>query len=580
VEENNNLLILHAEETLVEGLRRLGQKKNIPLVSTLEGSCGCFYRSRYIILEGELGLCTLNGRTHFLPPGNYLHPGIGVEFHGKHIEDPENGDHVQMTWKEVTYVSLPEHHVAVVQEGDRQYVIPSGRYVMMHPTKLFGAVDVQDLKNKEKVKAITEEAAQETGPQGRESKDVQKTKILPAGEWEKVGAVTFIRAQPGFCYVVQNPQGQLRSGIGLYVCRGGEVFKQFVDRQHYARTTRTFNLESRDRQEVRLRVQLRWRLENAKLWLTRQGASTDIFDAIEEISQSLLRDAIAAHTYEECAQQAGEGYEGIEKIVRRRLESETSKLGGRLLGFEIRELRFPLLETRNRERADKEAYLNEILLEEKRQLNIEVERRRREDARLAHERDQAAREQEHKTKLQKLINAEALAKQKAEADLHKQKALADMELETARLEAARRAQAIQLNIEQEKAQSAAARRLIEKQSQAEEKVQQAEADAKAVLLQAEADAEAKIKTAQADAKKAELVGAAYRANPDYLKLEFARMNADVLKLRANAIADAISKNKGAMMPVEMQKELTFLDQTSFNTMSGWTSGKITEKTQS
>ena len=36
------------------------------------------------------------------------------------------------------------------------------------------------------------------------------------------------------------------------------------------------------------------------------GASTDIFDAIEEIAQSLFRDAIAAHTYEDCSRQAGE----------------------------------------------------------------------------------------------------------------------------------------------------------------------------------------------------------------------------------------------------------------------------------
>ena len=38
-----------------------------------------------------------------------------------------------------------------------------------------------------------------------------------------------------------------------------------------------------------------------------------------------------------------------------KLEEETSTLGGELLGFEIRELRFPLLDRRHGELADQEA---------------------------------------------------------------------------------------------------------------------------------------------------------------------------------------------------------------------------------
>lgn len=52
-----------------------------------------------------------------------------------------------------------------------------------------------------------------------------------------------------------------------------------------------------------MRVQLRWRLVDAKTWVLRQGASEDIFDAIEEIAQAMLRDAIAANTYEDCMRQ-------------------------------------------------------------------------------------------------------------------------------------------------------------------------------------------------------------------------------------------------------------------------------------
>ena len=111
--------------------------------------------------------------------------------------------------------------------------------------------------------------------------------------------------------------------------------------------------------------------------MLRQGASEDIFDAIEEIAQAMLRDAIASQSYEDCAAQAQEGYEGIEKVVRAGLAHETEELGGRLLGFEIRELCFPLLDQRNAQRAEQEAKQTEQLLSEKRRLEIEHQERLR-----------------------------------------------------------------------------------------------------------------------------------------------------------------------------------------------------------
>jgi len=56
--------------------------------------------------------------------------------------------------------------------------------------------------------------------------------------------------------------------------------------------------------------------------------------------------------------QATKGYDGIEGVVRPRLAEETQLLGGILLGFEIRELRFPLLDLRNQNRAQQEAKLS------------------------------------------------------------------------------------------------------------------------------------------------------------------------------------------------------------------------------
>lgn len=551
VVENQNLLILSKGESLVDGLRRLqslDQRPDaVPLVSTFKGNCGCF--TLHTVLEGQLGCCTLYGRTHFLPPGNYFRVGVGTKVHKIVTQEDAHRSGTQFTWKDLTYLSLSENQAAVIQEADRQLIIGSGRYILRHPTTLYGVVDVHSLARIEKCEAITEEAGPMiTRPTGqREAQDIQVTKMLTAGSHQKVGAVTFIRAAPGFCYVVQDSAGSLRSGVGFNICRGGELLIGFTDRQNYARTTRTFHLESKDRQEVQTRVQLRWRLTDACLWVQRKGASTDIFDAIEEISQAMLRDAIAAHTYQECTEQAGEGYEGIENRVRGPLSEETHLLGGLLLGFEIRELRFPLLERRNAARAEQEARQAEQLLEMKKQAHLDEQNRSNTDARLDHQRAEEQRKLAHDTKLQVLQHE----KDRVEAEARQKLDLIDLENKS-------KANKIRMETMEAESMSDANRKLVAAKAKAQEGLAQAQAEAQSKLALADAEANSRIKLAEADAKAAELVGAAYRANQDYLHLEMARLNAEVLKIRAESMATAMTNNPAAMMSSEMQRELSIL----------------------
>jgi len=339
----------------------------------------------------------------------------------------------------------------------------------------------------------------------------------------------------------------------MTVCREGEVFQCFVDRQQYARTTRTFCFESKDRQEVQVRVQLRWKLTNAKVWMVRKGASEDIFDAIEELSESLLRDAIATMTYEECHQQATVGYEMIETAVVDRLRSECQALGGVLVGFEIRSLRFPLLEERNKVRAARETEMSEKILEQKRLLGVEIEKWKSDDAKLMYQMREEKNRLVHDTKMQVLRDSESLTNMKAEAKLDLAQQQFAVEKRMVQLNAEKSQQILELQQTEAKTQSSMRQQLSEASSKANEAIQEAKALADSERAKADAKALAKIKMAEADAKAANLIGSAYKDNSAYMELQVARLHSDLQQVRANALGDAVKF--GTMLPVHLQKEM-------------------------
>jgi len=517
-----------------------------------------------VVNQGQIGLATKFGETYFLPPGTYWWLGWGVSL--DRVQDVEDSGvaGTDLVWKDVTWLNVSDSNVAVVQVGKKQLILGSGRYLLRAPARLVGnRVHLQKLANKGTVKQYTEEAGVPLpGQDPRDVPDKVTEKVVVSGAYQDCGAITFVRAEPGFCYVIQNVYGQLRTGIGMTVCRGGEVFLEFVDRQNYARTTRTFCLESSDRQEVRIRVQLKWRIENAKLWITRKGASADIFDAIEEISESMLRDAIASHSYEECHEQATQGYENIEKQVRGGLEMQCRALGGVLLGFEIRSLRFPLLERRNLNRAMQEAKFNEDILEEKRQLGVAIEAWKRADAELEYKQRKEREKVTHDAKMQVLRDSEDLKKMEKKAELDLAQQNFDIDKKLIVLDAQKQQQILSLKQNQDRVASQVKRELVDATGTADAQIQDAKAEAESVRQKSAAQAAAKLNLAESDAKAAALIGSAYRDNAAYMQLQIARMNAQVQEARAKAMAAAVDHNNLTMLPASLQKELS-----SFNTIA-------------
>lgn len=564
IEHQGLIRKLDPSESFLDGIRSLNEEQlkavGRPLLTDLTGDslCCCCADT---VLQGQVGCTTKWGQTHLFPPGNYFWRGWGVSSMRIHdIDGVDDDTGATFHFQDLAYVNLQENNLGVAQVGENQYILGSGRYILRSPATMYGKVDVQSLKVTVTLKAVTEEAGEcKPGQDPRLVPDVTREKSLVAGHFTNVkDTVTFARARPGFCYAYQETSGALVTGIGMTICRGGQKFIGFFDRQNYGRTTKRFILESKDRHEVAMRVQLRWRLQNVRKWIRCKGAYLDIFDAIEESAQAALRDAIAGNTYEECMSQARQGYEGIEGAVKDKLREKTAELGGILLGFEIRELRFPLLEQRNAQRAEKESQMSERLLEQKSTLLLEEERRKRAEAKTDFDMRVEKFKLEHSGALQVLVDQATLEKMSANATREQ----SEQKLALVKSEALLRGQEKMLDIElktlEAKAVAVNEVRLISAKGEADKKLQTARAVAESVKEKAAADAVSKVEMAAADAKAAQLIGAAYTSNPAFLQLEMETLNNTMLNARAKAMETALRANPTVLMPVDLQREMAFL----------------------
>ena len=122
------------------------------------------------------------------------------------------------------------------------YVAAPGHYVLRQPLRLVGVCDIKTLGNKKVAKVYTEDSGK------------TKEKEIVAGEWRKLGGVTFARSQPGFCVLSQTATGKMRVSSGLAVMKGHDKFIGFCDLNKYQRTTNEWKFPSADMTQVPLRA--------------------------------------------------------------------------------------------------------------------------------------------------------------------------------------------------------------------------------------------------------------------------------------------------------------------------------------
>mmetsp|Transcript_9364 Transcript_9364/g.11200 ORF Transcript_9364/g.11200 Transcript_9364/m.11200 type:complete len:359 (-) Transcript_9364:6-1082(-) len=328
---------------------------------------------------------------------------------------------------------------------------------------------------------------------------------------------------------------------------------------HHSRSTRWFKMESKDRQVVRTRVVVRWKVVDPIVWILRKGPCHDIFDAIEENVQALLLESVAGNSYEQCMSEAGRGFTSFEKSMKPKLRFQIESLGGKLLGFEIRDLRFPLISARNKIRAEKEAKMKEQILEAKRQLEIETAKRTRENVKREFQMIKAKLETTHATKIVEIQSAKAVENQIRNAKLEEKKAEIMAKVKQIELQAKQKAQAIQQEIALLKAKGEAERKQIIEKAKADVRLLVAKADAKCETVRAEASAKCLMLKAEAQAKGSNLIGKAYKSSPGFVELENEKMKQEIMGKRSATLEAALTRNKAALMSYDTQRELALLE---------------------
>jgi hypothetical protein len=543
--QGRTFLKLDAEQTFFEGLETVDPS----LLSRFKGRHGIF--TRYTVLPGHIGLASKFGQTKFLKPGNYFWMGLGGEWNGA-VELQKGGEDVRVVNGEVTLLSLSENQVVVVQIDKNQYVIGSGRYIIRQPARLEGdPIDVQKLKTEHKATLIMEggeeitekvSSANITRKGRKQFKDKQVQKEVTAGWTEQQGAICIIRPEPGFRYVIQNDSG-FTIGDEFTIARGTSKFLMFLNFLQQSRTTRTFAFLSRDFQDVRVRIQLTWQLVDGVAWLRNGRAYEDPFDLLEEKAEAAFRDQIGGLGHLEALAQKSDGFADMESRVLPKLQAAASYVGARLGGMEVRELSFPLIETREQSLAEREVGAKEKI----REREIDIQTKKLDDQKLA---NTEMAEQQRKLQAEK-ANAEALA-------INDQRKLAEVDAKNkqkqAEVDGAARRELAQLEAKKEQEKIVAETAILKADAEAQAKKLLAAAEASAFLEVARAKNTAVLEEAEAQAQAAKKMAEALKVNDKLIELELAKLQAQVEIERAKAMA-LFASNPQAILPAEMARDL-------------------------
>jgi len=517
---------LQPGENFIQGLKKMDPG----LVSKAKSDMTVF--AVHTVLEGEIGKALHHGRTKFYGPGNYGALGPGKEWLGTE-KLRKDGDDI-VVHQDVTLLSLAENQLAVMQVGKTQYPVGSGQYIIRHPTVLEGKpIDIQKLGEKHLTTVITEGTKQSRDPDTGKTITIyeQGKRELNAGWTAKAGAITLIRPEPGFQYVVQHASGY-RVGSEYTYGRGEETFLGFMNYLQQSRTTKRFSFFSLDRQRAEMTVQLTWIMKDGVKWLTKGRAYEDPFDMLEEKAEAFFRDAIGAMDYKSALREKTDGFNTIELEIFTKLSNAASSLGAKLISIEVRELSFPTLEAQEVTLAAKEAETRAKKLEAQR----EIELRKLEDEKIAAL--EAAKADRAR------ISAQADAQKKKIEDAT---ALSQVEAESLQNMARQKGRA-----EEEKAHLKSEQEVALLKGETAKLI--AQNDAEVLAVKERAKNTMALEKAQTDAKAAAAMAEVLINNPTLLELKKMEIWADVEKERYRTIA-AFAKNPNALLPEALSRDL-------------------------
>jgi len=517
---------LQPGETFIQGLKKLDPE----LVSKAKSDLTVF--AAHTVLEGEIGKALHHGRTKFYGPGNYAALGPGKEWLGTEKLRKEGDDIVRH--QDVTLISLAENQLAVVQIGKMQYPIGSGQYIIRLPSVIEGKpIDIQKLGEKHMTYVITEGTKQERDPvTGKYTTTYEQGKReINAGWTARAGAITLIRPEPGFHYVIQGANGY-RIGPEYTFARGEETFHGFMNFLQQSRTSKRFSFFSLDRQRAEMTVQMTWIMKDGEKWITKGRAYDDPFDMLEEKAEAFFRDAVGAMDHQKALKEKSDGFNTIELEIFTKLSNAAASLGAKLISIEVRELSFPNLEAQEVQLAAKEAETRAKKMEAQRELEL----RKLEDEKIA------ALEAAKQERAKQAAQAEAMKLKIEEAT-----ALSQVEAQSLQALARQKGKA-----EEEKARL-----------KSEQEIAMLKGDTAKIIAQNESEVLAVkermkntmfLEKAQTEAKAAEAMAKVLAANPSLLELKKMEIWADIEKERYRTLA-LFASNPNALLPEALSRDL-------------------------
>ena len=404
---------LDSGESFLDGVKRISERMGIK--SPISKGCSTALPGMRVA-EDQVGIVLKNGQVHLRPAGAYrttaLNPlkscgavvpivrSAGVEFDP--LVQAGNRNHQlknRQLGQSYRQVVLQPQQVGILEDQRTTLMATSGTYVYAAETALRGVIDL-NFMNPVMVQRETEDTA--TAASGGTRVDqhgrvvplnqghgstIQTTKRwLPSGYTATVAGVTIARPEKGFVVLHKDANNRISMTEGICIASGKDDFVrrskretqalvmddlvvEFGDLNHYAKSTPSLELKSKDNMDALCRAQIKWKQARPDVWVALRGAFTDPFDMLEEKCANMMRDWLLGVSHLEALREKAQGFAKVEYQWMAELNNTGREYGVNVMGIEITTLRFPHIDQQDEQMALQLAKTN-LLVEEQRQSAI------------------------------------------------------------------------------------------------------------------------------------------------------------------------------------------------------------------
>ena len=362
------------------------------------------------VADDQIGVVLVNGAVRLAPPGAYptvlLNPWktygavipisrvAGIQFDPLEQASARNHRLASLQLgQSYRQVVLQAQQVGVFEDQTGTLMATAGTFVYAPDTELRGVVDLNRMTPLV-VQRETEDTAAASSVPGNTKLDKHGrvvpehrshgmtvktiTRRIPAGYFCSVAGITIARPEKGFVVLHKDADNRISMTESICAATGKEDFVrrmkhenstgltmtiddleiEFGDLNHYAKSTPTLELKSKDNIDALCRIQIKWRQIRPDIWVTHRGAFTDPFDMLEEKAVNMMRDWLLSVPYTDALAEKAQGFTRVEHQWSTELNGAGRKYGVEVLNIEITTLGFPSIDLCDEQMAQQRAETN------------------------------------------------------------------------------------------------------------------------------------------------------------------------------------------------------------------------------